>query len=294
VVIKGGTIYGGMAETPYTADIGVVDGIIKTIGDIEPTTGLAVDAKGLIVAPGFIDIHTHCEDGLQTEKGKNAKNYLMQGVTTVVTGNCGGGTHLVEEFFSKLKSQGVGLNVIHLVGHGMIRNSVMGQKDREPTVEEIERMKQFLARGMKEGAAGFSSGLFYAPGSFAKTDEIIELAKVAKKYDGFYATHIRDESNYSIGLNSLSDFYIVGGVSVSATVMLGGAVILMPAQIQKVAYPEEIRFDTIKGATVQAEKIAETASTFSDVLRLDVAGPIAEEMFTSVTEPRGSSPAGLI
>jgi N-acyl-D-amino-acid deacylase len=200
VVIKGGTIYDGMAETPYMADIGVVDGNIKIIGDIETATGLAVEAKGLIVAPGFIDIHTHCEDGLQTEKGKNAKNFLMQGVTTVVTGNCGEGTYLVEEFYSKLESQGIGINVIHLVGHGTIRSSVMGQEDREPTVEELERMKQLLARGMEEGAAGFSTGLFYAPGSFAKTDEIVELAKVAKKYDGFYATHIRDESNYDIGL----------------------------------------------------------------------------------------------
>ncbi len=200
VVIKGGTIYDGIGKTPYVADIGVADGTIKTIGDIKTTAGLTIDAKGLIVAPGFIDIHTHCEDGLQTEKGKNAKNYLTQGVTTVVTGNCGGGTYRVEDFFGKLGSQGIGLNVLHLVGHGTIRSHVMGQADRDPTDKELERMKKLLAQGMEEGAAGLSTGLFYTPGSFAKTDEIVELAKVVKKYDGIYATHIRDESNYNIGL----------------------------------------------------------------------------------------------
>jgi len=200
VVIKGGTIYDGMGRTPFVADIGVANGTIKTIGNIETTGGSTIDAKGLVVSPGFIDMHTHCDSGLQSEKGKNAKNYLMQGVTTVVTGNCGGGTYRVEEFFSKLESQGVGLNVIHLVGHGTIRKIAMGQEAREPSDEELERMKKLLAQGMAEGAAGFSTGLFYAPGSYAKTDEIVELAQVVKKYDGIYATHIRDESNYTIGL----------------------------------------------------------------------------------------------
>ena len=200
VVIKGGTIYDGMGRTPFVADIGVANGTIKTIGNIETTGGSTIDAKGLIVSPGFIDMHTHCDSGLQSEKGKNVKNYLMQGVTTVVTGNCGGGTYRIEEFFSKLESRGVGLNVIHLVGHGTIRRIVMGQEAREPTDEELKRMKQLLAQGMAEGAAGFSTGLFYTPGNYAKTDEIVEMAHVVKQYDGIYATHIRDESNYTIGL----------------------------------------------------------------------------------------------
>jgi N-acyl-D-aspartate/D-glutamate deacylase len=193
VVIKGGTIYDGMGGAPYEADIGIANGIIKTIGKINTVPELTIEAKGLIISPGFIDIHTHCELGLQTEIGKSAKNYLMQGVTTVITGNCGGGTYLVEEFFSKLESQGIGLNVIHLVGHGTLRESVMEQEDREPTDEELGRMKRLLAQGMEEGAAGFSTGLFYAPGSFAKTNEIVELARLVKNFDGIYATHIRDE-----------------------------------------------------------------------------------------------------
>lgn len=202
VILKGGTIYDGMGGTPYVSDIGIKNGTIKAIGNIKTSGGKNIDAEGLIVSPGFIDMHTHCDSGLRTERGKAAKNYLMQGVTTVVTGNCGGGTYRVAAFFSQLESQGMGPNVIHLVGHGTIRASVMGQEAREPTDEELERIKKLLAQGMEEGAAGFSTGLFYAPGSFAKTKEIVELAHVAKRYDGIYATHIRDESNYSIGLTA--------------------------------------------------------------------------------------------
>ena len=211
VVIKGGTVYDGLGGTPYVADIGIANGSIKTIGNIKSSAGLTIDAQGSIVSPGFIDIHTHCESGLQSEKGKNAKNYLMQGVTTVVTGNCGGGTYRVEELFSKLEAQGIGLNIIHLIGHGTVRGSVMGQEAREPTDKEISLMKERLAQGMTEGAAGFSTGLFYAPGSYAKTDEIVELAQVVKKYDGIYATHIRDESNYNIGLKeAIKEAIVVG------------------------------------------------------------------------------------
>lgn len=202
LVIADGTIYDGTNGPPYAADIGIKNGTIKTIGNIKAAGRKILDAGGLIVSPGFIDMHTHCDSGLQSERGKGAKNYLTQGVTTVVTGNCGGGTYRIEEFFGKLELQGTGPNVIHLVGHGTIRASVMGQEARVPTDEELKRMKQLLAQGMEEGAAGFSTGLFYAPGSFSKTEEIIELAQVAKRHDGIYATHIRDESNYTIGLRA--------------------------------------------------------------------------------------------
>ncbi len=201
VIIENGAILDGLGSKPYVADIGIRNGIIKAIGNIEASGRENIDAEGLIVAPGFIDIHTHCESGLRTERGKNARNYLMQGVTTVVTGNCGGGTYRVEEFFSELEAQGIGINVIHLIGHGTVRESVMGQEARAPTAEERERMRELLDQGMAEGAAGLSTGLFYAPGSFAQTDEIVELAKIVKKYDGIYATHLRDESSYSIGLS---------------------------------------------------------------------------------------------
>ncbi|UCE22395.1 MAG: D-aminoacylase [Candidatus Aminicenantes bacterium] len=200
VVISGGLVYDGTGSAPYEADIGIKDGIIRTIGNIKTSGNVNIDAEGLFVVPGFIDIHTHCDRGLQMDELKNAKNYLTQGVTTVVTGNCGGGTYRVEEFFSKLDSQGIGPNVIHLVGHGTVRREVMGQEAREPTADELDQMKKLIAQGMEEGAVGFSTGLFYAPGSFAKTEEIVELAFTVKEFNGIYASHIRDESNYTIGL----------------------------------------------------------------------------------------------
>ena len=216
VVIKGGMIYNGSGNPPYQADIGITNGNIKTMGNIEKSGKINIDAKGLFVTPGFIDIHTHCSIGLQNNETKSATNYLTQGVTTVVTGNCGSGTYKVREYFSKLDSQGIGPNVVHLIGHGTIRRVVMGQEAREPTEEEIGQMKSLISQGMEEGAVGFSTGLFYTPGSYTKTDEIVELARKVKEYNGIYATHIRDESNYTIGLReSIKEAITIGEEAVA-------------------------------------------------------------------------------
>ncbi|MCP4612695.1 MAG: amidohydrolase family protein, partial [Planctomycetes bacterium] len=153
-----------------------------------------------IIAPGFIDIHTHCDRSILDEDRRSALNYLKQGVTTLITGNCGGGTYEVEKFYNNITANGSGANIVHLVGHGTVRRRIMRNADREPTPEELEEMKQLIAKAMQEGAAGMSTGLFYVPGSYSKTDEVIELAKVVNEYNGIYATHLRDESNYSIGL----------------------------------------------------------------------------------------------
>ena len=203
IVIIGGMIYDGSGESPYEANIGIKGGYIVEIGAIDASQGLTtIDAKGLYIAPGFIDVHTHCDRNLTNPDLKSAQNYLMQGVTTVVTGNCGSGTYEVGKYFSTLEEQGIGLNVIHLIGHGRVRSEVIGSADREPTPEELEQMKQLIAKGMEEGAVGLASGLFYAPGSFAKTEEVIELARVVGEFDGIYTSHIRDESNYSTGLKA--------------------------------------------------------------------------------------------
>lgn len=201
LVIKNGIVYDGSGEAPFYADIGINDGIITKIKkNISAGGSPVIEAAGLIVAPGFIDIHTHCDGELAKEGMNPVKNYLTQGVTTVVTGNCGMGTYEVEGLFKKLDSLGTGTNVLHLVGHNTIRNKVMGMDDRQATPEELEAMKKMVRQGMEEGAAGFSTGLWYTPGAYSPTEEVIELAKVAKEYDGFYATHIRDESDYSVGL----------------------------------------------------------------------------------------------
>jgi N-acyl-D-aspartate/D-glutamate deacylase len=200
IVISGGTIYDGKGAPPYIADIGIKDGVIISVGKINPGSSRLIDASSLYVSPGFIDMHTHCDRGLARSDMSSALNYLTQGVTTVVTGNCGGGTYKVKEFFHQLDSIGIGPNVVHLIGHNTVRTAIMGYQDREPTAEELEQMKEMFAEGMKGGAVGFSTGLFYAPGSYSKTGEIIDLAKKIKEFNGIYSTHIRDESNYNIGL----------------------------------------------------------------------------------------------
>ena len=200
MVITGGTIYDGLGGEPYVASLAIKDGRIVKIGNFEANSSDVVNAEGLIVSPGFIDMHTHIDRGIVEVVGSSVKNYLTQGVSTVVTGNCGSGSWKVNKYFNHLDSIGIGPNVVHLIGHGSVRKAVMGQDDRMPTFEEMREMKSLIAQGMAEGALGLSSGLFYAPGSFSETEEVIELAEEVKKYNGIYASHIRDESNYTTGL----------------------------------------------------------------------------------------------
>jgi len=201
-VIHDGTIVDGTGIKGYQSDIGITAGRIIKIGKIEASQGVrAINAAGKYVVPGFIDMHTHC-DNLRNEQRKAALNYLTQGVTTVVSGNCGSGTYKVEDYFKRLRSQGIGVNVVHLVGQGAVRFAVLKNAAREPAEVELEQMRALVDQAMREGAVGLSTGLFYAPGSYADTDEVVALCEVVKQHDGIYATHIRDESNYTIGLEA--------------------------------------------------------------------------------------------
>jgi len=202
VIIKGGKIFDGTGEAGYKSDVGIEDGKIAAIANLEKHRAeKEIDAGGKIVAPGFIDMHTHCED-ISRDELKSALNYLTQGVTTVVTGNCGEGKYKVAKYFQRMTVQGIGLNVVHLVGHGTVRRAVLGNESREPDSGELRRMKSYVRAAMEEGAAGLSTGLFYAPGSYARTDEIVSLCRVVKDFGGFYATHIRDESDYTVGIEA--------------------------------------------------------------------------------------------
>ncbi|HYL75850.1 MAG TPA: amidohydrolase family protein [Bryobacteraceae bacterium] len=201
VLIRNGSVLDGSGSAATKVDIGISGDRIVFIGKgAGKKAKREIDATGLIVAPGFIDPHTHSLEDLSNPARRRNDNYLMQGVTTVVTGNDGQGPIDTGAVLHKWEQQGIGTNAALYVGQGAIRREVMGMSDVAPSPEQLERMKSLVDRAMKDGAIGMSTGLYYAPGNFAKTEEVIALSKVAAANGGIYDSHMRDESSYSIGL----------------------------------------------------------------------------------------------
>ena len=203
LLIVNGKVVDGSGKGTRQTDVGIRGDRIVFVGNARKA-GIAaartIDATGMIVAPGFIDGHTHTLGDLSNEQTKSNQAYLMQGVTTVVTGNDGGSVLNVGDTLRKWDAQGIGTNGVLLAGFGTIRGKVLGASDAQPTASQLEEMKQYVARAMDEGAFGLSTGLYYAPQSYAQTEEVIELAKVAAAKGGIYDTHMRDEGSYTIGL----------------------------------------------------------------------------------------------
>jgi N-acyl-D-amino-acid deacylase len=192
IVIRHGRIVDGSGNPAYFADVAVKDGRIAVIGQVNGEAKAEIDAKGLIVAPGFIDVHTHADEVAEMPL---AENFVRMGVTTIVVGNCGGSALDVGKLFRDVEATNVSVNVATLIGHNTVRSKAMGGTfDRPPTDEELQRMKSLVDQGMKDGAVGLSTGLIYLPGAFSKTDEIVELAKAIAPYDGIYASHMRHEN----------------------------------------------------------------------------------------------------
>jgi N-acyl-D-aspartate/D-glutamate deacylase len=201
ILIRNGSVLDGSGSAAVRVDIGITGDRIVLVGKgAGKKAKREIDATGLVVAPGFIDPHTHSLEDLSATARSRNDNYLMQGVTTVVTGNDGQGPIATGAVLRKWEQQGIGTNAALYVGQGSIRREVMGMADAAPTPEQLERMKSLVERAMKDGAIGISTGLYYAPGNFAKTEEVIALAKVAAANGGIYDSHMRDESSYSIGL----------------------------------------------------------------------------------------------
>lgn len=201
ILIRGGTVVDGSGSAPTQADIGIAGDRIVFVGSGKGKHAKReIDARGLIVTPGFIDPHTHTASDLSDPKRSRNDAYLMQGVTTVVTGNDGESPKAIGETFTRWQRQGIGTNAALFIGQGTVRSEVMGMSDARPSSDQIERMKHLVDEAMQQGAVGISTGLYYAPGSYSSTEEVVELAKVAAQHGGIYDTHMRDESSYTIGL----------------------------------------------------------------------------------------------
>jgi N-acyl-D-amino-acid deacylase len=194
VLIKNGKILDGTGNSWFYGDVAVKGGAIIAVGHLQNyTAAKTIDAKGLIVAPGFIDVHTHCEG----EESKNpfAENFLYDGVTTVITGNCGLSNTDLGKYFAMVDSIRLSINLASLIGHNDVRRAVMGTAMRDPSEEEMKKMEAIVEKAMKDGAVGLSTGLIYIPGTYSKTEEVVRLAKVASRYNGVYASHMRDEGD---------------------------------------------------------------------------------------------------
>ncbi len=191
LIIKNGMVYDGSGAVPLRSDIAINKDKIVKIGDLSSAKAKRViDASGLAVAPGFIDLHAHLDPLLKLPSAESA---IRQGVTTSLGGPDGSSPWPLGAYLDKADSIGMTMNVAFLIGHNTIRKNVMGLEDRAPTEEELAAMEAQVEQGMKEGAFGLSTGLKYIPGAFSNVDEVIALAKVASKYNGIYTSHLREE-----------------------------------------------------------------------------------------------------
>ncbi len=192
LVIKNGRVVDGTGNPWIYADVAIQNGRIIRVGTIAASEARrTIDATGLIVAPGFIDVHAHVEGSLETQP--EAPNFIHDGVTTVITGNCGGSSANLRTYFDTLRQLRTSINVGSLIGHNSVRMKVMKMAFRDPTAREQADMESLVEQAMKDGAVGLSTGLIYTPGTYAHTPEVVNLAKVAARYGGLYASHIRNE-----------------------------------------------------------------------------------------------------
>jgi N-acyl-D-amino-acid deacylase len=203
LIIRSGRVIDGTGNPAFLADVAIKNGRVAAIGRIPGDAAVRIDAGGCIVAPGFIDVHTHAENLTASPR---AENFLRMGVTTIVTGNCGSSALDVGQFLRQVEEARPSLNVATLIGHNSVRSEAMGGSfDRAPDADELDRMKGLVDGAMRNGAVGLSTGLIYLPGTFSKTDEIVSLARVAAARGGIYASHMRNEGTQI--LSSLDEVF---------------------------------------------------------------------------------------
>lgn len=195
ILIRNARVVDGTGSPWFISDVAVTDGRISAMGrNLDADADETIDAAGRVLTPGFVDVHTHVESSSSRgglEGQPRADNFLLDGVTTIITGNCGGSEIDIAGYANRL--EGLGINVATFIGHNTIRREVVGLDDRAPTDTEMAEMKALVNKAMQDGAVGFSTGLLYVPGTYAETSEVVELARVAAGYGGVYTTHIREQ-----------------------------------------------------------------------------------------------------
>jgi N-acyl-D-aspartate/D-glutamate deacylase len=201
VIIRHGRVLDGGGNPWFSADVAIRGDRIAAVGNLgDAAATTTIDASGLYVAPGFIDTHAHAAAGLATPPLAAAQPLLAQGITTTFVNPDGEGRIDLAAQRDAFLTAGIAINAAQFVPHGGVREAVLGREDRRPTPEELDRMRAIVRTGMQEGAWGLSSGPFYVPQSFADTQEFVEMAKVAAAYGGIYQSHVRDESDYNVGV----------------------------------------------------------------------------------------------
>jgi len=205
VLIRNGRVLDGSGNPWIAVDIGIRGGHVVDVGRLGAAQATrTIDAAGSTVAPGFIDVHSHAADGLAGTL-KDARQLIAQGITTAMLNPDGGGPTDLRAQRIGFEQRGIGVNVGLYVPHGSIRRAVLGMADRAPSADELTKMASLARNGMEAGGIGLSSGLYYAPGSYAKTEEVIALAKIVGEMGGVYESHIRDEADYSVGVVAAVD-----------------------------------------------------------------------------------------
>lgn len=196
LVLRGGTIFVGDGSPGAVGDVAIKDGKIVAVGRFElGRVEQILDCTGLCVSPGFIDLHTHSDQQVVAAPTRACVNYLIQGCTTSVTGNCGSGPTDVRAYYEKIDAAGAGTNVAHLLPQGSLRERVVGSIERRATADELKQMEQLVDQAMRDGAWGMSTGLIYVPSVYADTEELITLNTVVGRHGGLYASHIRGEGS---------------------------------------------------------------------------------------------------
>ncbi|RIK80416.1 MAG: N-acyl-D-amino acid deacylase [Planctomycetota bacterium] len=196
ILLVNGHVLDGSGSPAAAGSVAIRGDRIVAVGQFTPgQIGKSIDCTGLVIAPGFIDLHNHSDESILAEETRTAENYIRQGCTTLVTGNCGGGAADVEKYLGAIELHGAGTNIAHLIPHGATRALVLGRRAVDPTPEELAKLQSLVDQGMKAGAWGMATGLIYIPGAYAKIDELAALTEVVGRHGGIYASHIRSEDS---------------------------------------------------------------------------------------------------